>query len=86
MARTIRQEHPPGQTVSLPVLPSDRKSYCERCQPRGRNMRKCLFNRYYHVEIDKCMDCGRVWFDKDELDVMQCLYETWEAEGKRPTR
>lgn len=84
MARTIRQEHPPGQTVSLPVLPSDRKSYCERCQPRGRNMRKCLFNRYYHVEIDKCMDCGRVWFDKDELDVMQCLYETWETEGKRP--
>jgi len=34
-----------------------------------------FYTEVYHVEIDKCFSCGLIWFDRDELEVLQYLIE-----------
>lgn len=48
---------------------------CPRCEPQRGKMLRTFYTAAYHVEIDKCLYCGSVWFDKDELEVLQCLIE-----------
>jgi len=45
---------------------------CSRC---GRNMRRQFFVYSYPVEIDRCIYCGGVWFDRLELEILQYIYE-----------
>lgn len=48
---------------------------CPKCQhPRTRMMRM-FYTEAYHVEVDKCFACGLIWFDGDELEVLQYLIE-----------
>ncbi len=49
---------------------------CPKCQPQMGKMLRTFYTAAYHVEIDKCFYCGSIWFDKDELEVLQCLIET----------
>lgn len=49
---------------------------CPRCEPQRGKMLRTFYTAAYHVEIDKCFYCGSIWFDKDELEVLQCLIET----------
>ena len=48
---------------------------CPRCEPHKGKMIPMFYTAAYHVEIDKCLYCGSIWFDKDELEVLQCLIE-----------
>lgn len=75
LAQAAQCERLMAPNEHLNVCQSDRKYKCEKCKINPRPMLKKLFNRYYHVEIDKCMECGVIWFDKDELEILQCLYE-----------
>jgi Zn-finger nucleic acid-binding protein len=34
----------------------------------------------YAVEVDKCFICDLIWFEKDELEVLQVLVER-QADG-----
>jgi len=45
---------------------------CPKCK---RKMRRQFFVYSYPVEIDRCINCAGVWFDKDELEVLQYIYE-----------
>jgi Zn-finger nucleic acid-binding protein len=83
MARVVKDERALGKYEPLSITESDRRYCCDQCKNRNQKMRKCLFNRFYHVEIDKCMACGLTWFDKDELEIMQCIFETRDAESRR---
>jgi hypothetical protein len=82
MAQTLLNEKQLAVKDSTLSYESQRMYRCDQCQHNPRKMRRRLFNRYYPVEIDKCAMCGLVWFDKDELEVMQCMYEIRDAASK----
>lgn len=45
--------------------------------PACRNtMERKFYSLAYHVEIDRCWQCGLYWFDKFELEVLQYLIES----------
>lgn len=45
---------------------------CPKCK---RKMRRQFFVYSYPVVIDRCVSCSGVWLDKDELEVLQYIYE-----------
>lgn len=48
---------------------------CPKCRSK---MRRQFFVYSYPVEIDRCVSCDFIWFDKQELDILQYLYENKE--------
>jgi len=49
---------------------------CPQCQSQ---MLRTFYSGAYPVEIDKCLNCDIVWFDKDELEILQYLIENKAA-------
>ncbi len=49
---------------------------CPNC---GYRMAARPYNYQYFVPVDKCLSCGKIWFDADELEVLQILIEDREA-------
>jgi heat shock protein HtpX len=45
---------------------------CPHC---GARMWPRPFNYQYFVPVDKCLSCYRIWFDADELEILQILVE-----------
>jgi len=45
------------------------------CPECGNKMRRQFFVYSYPVEIDRCVKCRGLWFDKQELEVLQYIYE-----------
>ncbi|MGQ9465794.1 MAG: M48 family metalloprotease [bacterium] len=52
------------------VAPDKRK--CPKC---GKPMTRKFYSYAYHIEIDECAECNLIWFDRDELEILQCLIE-----------
>lgn len=48
------------------------KTFCPICTKR---MLARPFNYCYVVPVDKCLSCGVIWFDSDELEILQILIE-----------
>ncbi len=51
------------------------KITCPQC---GGNMLLRPFNYEYFIPIDECLSCGIIWFDPDELEILQILKEEHE--------
>jgi heat shock protein HtpX len=47
-----------------------------KCPKCGRDMQRSLYSAVYPVEVDKCLMCGAVWFEKGELEAFQYMLET----------
>jgi Zn-finger nucleic acid-binding protein len=45
---------------------------CPNCE---QEMRRGFYSYQYLVEVDKCVRCSMVWFDRDELEIIQYLIE-----------
>jgi Zn-dependent protease with chaperone function/Zn-finger nucleic acid-binding protein len=45
---------------------------CPRC---GARMVSRPFNYQYFIPVDKCLSCYQIWFDADELEMLQILVE-----------
>ena len=45
---------------------------CSKC---GNPMFRTFYSFAYLIEIDRCGICRLTWFDKDELEMLQCLLE-----------
>lgn len=45
---------------------------CPKCRLQ---MHRQFFVYSYPVEIDRCINCSGVWFDKQELEILQYLFE-----------
>ena len=45
---------------------------CPKC---ARKMRRQFFVYSYPVEIDRCIHCEGAWFDRQELEILQYIYE-----------
>lgn len=76
LAQKMREQAKIGQGNQGTLLRDPRILLaCPRCpQGKGRMMRM-FYTEAYRVEIDKCLGCGSIWFDKDELELLQCLIE-----------
>jgi heat shock protein HtpX len=48
---------------------------CPKCQ---KKMRRQFFVYSYPVEIDRCVFCNWTWFDKQELEILQYIYQNKE--------
>jgi heat shock protein HtpX len=48
---------------------------CPKCRSK---MRRQFFVYSYPIEIDRCASCDSIWFDKQELEILQYLYENKE--------
>jgi heat shock protein HtpX len=49
---------------------------CPNC---GYGMVLRPYNYQYFVPVDKCLSCSKIWFDTDELEVLQILIEMRKA-------
>ena len=45
---------------------------CPNC---GYRLAARPYNYQYFVPVDKCLSCGQIWFDADELETLQILIE-----------
>ncbi len=45
------------------------------CPGCARKMKRRLFSHQAPVEIDDCGWCGRLWFDSEELEIIQAIYD-----------
>ena len=45
------------------------------CPGCGYRMAARPYNYQYFVPVDKCLSCGKIWFDADELETLQILIE-----------
>ncbi len=45
---------------------------CPKCK---KPMMRRFYSLAYLVEVDMCSFCGITWFDKDELEMLQCMVE-----------
>ncbi len=60
----------------------DEKSIvCPSCLDDEKHMHRRFVSPQFPVEVDKCPSCARVWFDKDEIEVLQYLYEQDHPDG-----
>jgi Zn-dependent protease with chaperone function/Zn-finger nucleic acid-binding protein len=46
------------------------------CPACGYKMVARPYNYQYFIPVDKCLSCSRIWFDTDELEILQILIET----------
>jgi Zn-finger nucleic acid-binding protein len=46
------------------------------CPACGYKMVARPYNYQYFVPVDKCLSCSRIWFDTDELEILQILIES----------
>ena len=46
--------------------------FCPNC---GYKLAPRPYNYYYIVPVDKCLSCYKIWFDADELEILQILVE-----------
>lgn len=53
----------------------DKNAWIVSCPKCARKMHRQFFIYSYPIEIDRCPYCGGVWFDRQELEVLQYLYE-----------
>jgi len=51
---------------------------CPKC---GSKMNRTYYSMAYLVEIDRCSYCGISWFEKDELEILQCMIDNRMASG-----
>ncbi|MBI3620830.1 MAG: M48 family metalloprotease [Nitrospirae bacterium] len=49
---------------------------CPRCQ---HQMLRNFYSYEYLITVDRCLDCAMLWFDRDELDMLQIMVETNSA-------
>jgi Zn-finger nucleic acid-binding protein len=61
------------QKISAKEQPN---SYCPNC---GYKMTPRPYNYQYFIPVDKCLSCFKIWYDADELEILQVLVEKAKA-------
>jgi len=61
----------PFQIKKIAFVQSEKIS-CPSC---GSRMVPRPYSLHYVIPVDKCMSCGKIWFDADELEILQILIE-----------
>ncbi len=74
IAEGLKKQGPVGKEAKINRDPKTLLS-CPQCRHEKIRMMRMFYTEAYHVEVDKCLYCGLTWFDRDELEVLQCLIE-----------
>ncbi len=75
MGQLIRRQARVLQRNPFDAVYDEKSIVCPSCLDDGKRMRRRFVSPQFPVEVDKCPSCARVWFDKDEIEVLQYLYE-----------
>lgn len=62
----------PLRTTKIDMAKSP-EIFCPHC---GNKMLPRPYNYQYIVPVDKCLSCYKIWFDSDELEILQILIES----------
>ena len=57
----------------------DRISEPAACPACGYRLASRPYNYQYFIPVEKCLSCDRIWFDADELEILQILVEQAKA-------
>ena len=57
----------------------DRTSPQAACPACGYRLALRPYNYQYFIPVEKCLSCDRIWFDADELEILQILVEQAKA-------
>ncbi len=72
-ARNFRQQFLLNPVKKQRAKDKDARSLvCPSC---GFRMIGRPYNYQYFIPVDKCLSCSRIWFDADELEILQILIE-----------
>ncbi len=72
-ARTFRDDYMLNPTQTKKINPDvSPKIFCPNC---GSLMLLRAYNYYYVIPVDKCLSCHKIWFDFDEMEILQILIE-----------
>jgi uncharacterized protein len=47
---------------------AERKSHYMRCPKCGADL---VETDFHHIKIDKCPECGGIWFDRGEMEMLE---------------
>ena len=72
-ARKFREEFLLNPVKKQRTKEKDVHGIC--CPSCGYKMLARPYNYQYFVPVDKCLSCSKVWFDADELEILQILIE-----------
>ena len=77
LAKAVVNENQKGLTIKRLISKEGLKKpipfkNCPKCK---KPMMRRFYSLAYLVEVDRCSFCGITWFDKDELEMLQCMVE-----------
>ena len=75
MGQLIRRQIKPLRQNPFDSVFDEKSIVCPSCLDEANRMHRRFVSPQFPIEVDKCRICKRVWFDKDELEVLQYLYE-----------
>jgi Zn-finger nucleic acid-binding protein len=58
-----------------PKRPDDKRAQALLCPSCGYGLKTRPYNYQYVIPVDKCLSCGEIWFEADEVEVLQALVE-----------
>jgi heat shock protein HtpX len=64
-----------AKTDFFPKSPDKNSAWVLDCPKCKRKMRRQFFVYSYPVEVDRCITCSGIWFDKFELEILQYIYQ-----------
>lgn len=59
------------------------KIFCPNC---GARMLPRPYNYQYVIPVDKCLSCYKIWFDADELEILQILIEKTKSQSGKKSK
>lgn len=51
---------------------------CPSCR---KPLYRCHYSYQYFIEVDRCLECRRIWFDAEKLELLQALVERSQDRG-----
>ncbi|MGD0782030.1 MAG: zf-TFIIB domain-containing protein [Candidatus Aminicenantales bacterium] len=76
-AEELRQSQKKNPLKSQKQL--DRVTDAPACPACGYRLASRPYNYQYFIPVEKCLSCGRIWFDADEMEILQILVEQAKA-------
>jgi heat shock protein HtpX len=86
MAEIMLKQPPLLKRSPNDAIYDEKSILCPHCLDSSPRMTRRFVNPKYPVEIDKCRVCARVWFDRDELELLQFMFEKDHPLGVSPAQ
>ncbi|HUI67669.1 MAG TPA: zinc metalloprotease HtpX [Nitrospirota bacterium] len=82
LAKTVVKENQTRYTQQKLAAAGRTKMPLLACPKCKNPMYRGFYSLAYLIEINRCSFCGLTWFDRDELEMLQCLIASKESSGR----